>query len=732
MSESREEGLYLLLISIHGLIRGDHLELGRDPDTGGQIQYAVELTKALAADPAVDRVDLLTRQVFDPRVNPDYAEPQEEIADGAFIIRLPCGPRRYLRKELLWPHLDAFIDNALQHARRVGRTPDVIHSHYADSGYVGARLSQLMGVPLIHTGHSLGRVKLERLLASGMAENIIESQYNISQRIEAEEIALGNASLVVASTNQEVEEQYSQYENYHPKRMVVIPPGVDLSRFRPPRRADPEPAYAAEINRFLRYPRKPMILALSRADERKNIATLVRAYGENRQLRDAANLVIVAGNRDDIEFLEKGPKEVLKELLLMIDRYDLYGSTAYPKHHKSTDIPELYRLAAKVRGLFVNPALTEPFGLTLIEAAASGLPLVATEDGGPNDIINHCNNGLLIDPLDADELGAKLLDALGDRERWQRWSKSGLSGVRRYYSWKAHVKKYLRELQRVKRRFHKPVIRSRKSRLPAVDRILVSDIDNTLIGDREGLEILLQRLQEADGRIGFGIATGRHLNSALKVMKEWDIPKPDLLITSVGSELHYGAGLVEDLGWQRHIDYLWKPEALREALANLPGLKLQAKINQRRFKISYNVTPDSMLTLQEIRTHLRKLDLHARLIYSHQAYLDVLPVRASKGMAVRYLAMRWGVPPDCLLVAGDSGNDEEMLSGNTLGVVVGNYSPELEPLRNRPRIYFAGAGYAHGIVEGMDHYGFLNAACVPEYTDQINNNIGLETHNEYD
>ena len=707
MADSRGEGLYLVLISIHGLIRGERLELGRDPDTGGQIQYAVELTRALAAEPTVDRVDLLTRQIIDPAVSPDYAEPEEQIAEGAYIIRLPCGPRRYLRKELLWPHLDAFVDNALQHARRVGRTPDVIHGHYADSGYVGARLSQLMGVPLIYTGHSLGRVKLERLLASGVAENVIESQYNISQRIEAEEIALGNASLVVASTNQEVEEQYSQYENYHPERMVVIPPGVDLGRFHPPRRGEPPPPYADELGRFLRQPRKPMILALSRADERKNIATLVRAYGENRRLRDKANLVVVAGNRDDIQELDKGPQRVLQELLLMIDRYDLYGSIAYPKHHQSTDVPGLYRLAARTRGLFVNPALTEPFGLTLIEAAASGLPLVATEDGGPIDIIGHCKNGLLIDPLDAEALGETLLDALSDVERWRRWSRSGLRGVRRYYSWRAHVKRYLRELQRVKRRYHKPIIRAQKSRLPAVDRILVSDIDNTLIGDREGLELLLQRLREGDGRIGFGIATGRHLNSALKVIKEWGIPRPDLLITSVGSELHYGAGLVEDVGWQRHIDYLWKPEMLREALSTLPGLKLQAKVNQRRFKISYNVDPEKMPTLQEIRAHLRKRDLHARLIYSHQAYLDVLPVRASKGMAVRYLAMKWGVPPDCLLVAGDSGNDEEMLSGNTLGVVVGNYSPELEHLRDRPRIYFARAGYARGIIEGMEHYGFL-------------------------
>ncbi len=711
-------GLYLLLISIHGLIRGEQLELGRDADTGGQIQYAVELTRALAAHPEVDRVDLLTRRIEDPSLSPDYAVPQEQLAPGAHIIRLPCGPRRYLRKELLWPHLDAFIDNALQQMRRIGRTPDVIHSHYADSGYVGARLSQLLGVPLIHTGHSLGRIKLQRLLESGMAENIIESRYNISQRIEAEEITLGNASLVVASTNQEVEEQYSRYENYQPKRMVVIPPGVDLSRFHPPRRGEPLPGYAAQLERFLRQPRKPMILALSRADRRKNIATLVEAYGGNRELQERANLVIVAGNRDEIEELDEGAREVLRQLLLAIDRHDLYGRIAYPKRHRSTDVPDLYRLAARTRGLFVNPALTEPFGLTLIEAAASGLPLVATEDGGPIDIIQHCRNGMLIDPLDADALGATLLEAVSDRQRWLKWSRNGLRGVRRHYSWSAHVKRYLRELQRVKRRYHKPFIRAHKSRLPAVDRILISDIDNTLIGDRAGLELLLQKLSGAQERIGFGIATGRHLNSALKVIKEWGIPRPDLLITSVGSELHYGTGLAEDGGWQRHIDYLWKPEELRAALDPLPGLKLQSRINQRRFKISYNVDPEIAPDIQDIRSHLRRLDLHARVIYSHQAYLDILPVRASKGMAVRYLALRWGVPPDCLLVAGDSGNDEEMLSGNTLGVVVGNYSPELEHLRNRPRIYFASASYAHGIVEGMQHYDFLGDVGPPDRDGQ--------------
>ncbi|MCK4951174.1 MAG: glycosyltransferase, partial [Gammaproteobacteria bacterium] len=304
--ETEQNKLYIVLVSIHGLLRGHNMELGRDADTGGQTKYVIELARALSEHPDVNRVDILTRQVIDPKIDTDYSYPMEEIAHGANIIRLPCGPRRYLRKEVLWPYLDSFIDNSLQHFRKISRVPDVIHGHYADAGYVGSRMSQLLGVPLIQTGHSLGRVKKQRMLDSGANEKTIENQYNISQRIEAEEIALGNSALVIASTSQEVEEQYSQYENYQPKRMMIIPPGIDLVNFHPPQRGDKRPAIENDVNRFLKHPKKPMILALSRPDVRKNISTLVRAYGENQKLREHANLVIVAGNRDDIRSMEKG------------------------------------------------------------------------------------------------------------------------------------------------------------------------------------------------------------------------------------------------------------------------------------------------------------------------------------------------------------------------------------------------------------------------------------------
>ncbi len=706
--KQQAEGLYIMLISVHGLVRGYDMELGRDADTGGQIKYVVELAAALAAHPRVARVDLLTRQISDPKVNDSYAVPEERLAAKARIVRIPCGPRRYLRKEVLWPHLDSFADHALQHIRRIGRVPDVIHSHYADAGYVGARLAALLGVPLVFTGHSLGREKKRRLLDQGVKNEVIEKQYNMTQRIEAEEFALDNAALVVASTRQEVERQYRIYDNYQPARMRVIPPGVDLTHFYPTDTQTKKPGIYPDIRRFLRDPGQAMILALSRADERKNIATLIKAYGEHPALRERANLILVAGNRDDIAAMDKSARGVLTEILLLIDRYDLYGKVAYPKHHQSDDVPDLYRLAAESRGLFVNPALTEPFGLTLIEAAASGLPVVATEDGGPRDIIEVCRNGLLIDPLNAKAMGEAIHSALSDDARWTRWSEAGLAGAQNF-SWSSHVESYMKSIDTL----HDKPQRSQRAvaernPLPTADRLLVSDIDNTLIGDRSALKKLVERLRRTNGRVGFGVATGRRLESALQILKEWQVPVPDLIVTAVGTEIYYGPRHMSDVGYQRHLAYRWQPALLQEAMRDIPGILPQPASEQLPFKLSYFVAPEAP-PIAEISRRLRRRKLHANVVYSHGLYLDLLPVRASKGCAIRYLAMKWGIPVEHILVVGDSGNDEEMLTGNTLGVVVGNHSEELEKLRGRERIYFADGHYAWGILEGIEHYDFFGA-----------------------
>ncbi len=714
MSQDKE-GLYIVLISVHGLIRGSSLELGRDADTGGQTTYVVELAKALAQNPQVERVDLLTRRVIDPKVDESYAQKFEEIIPGANIVRISCGPRRYLRKEVLWPYMDSFADGVLRHLRLVRRVPHWIHSHYADAGYVGVRVANLLGIPLIHTGHSLGRIKRERLKAKGVKEKNIESRYNMTQRIEAEEMTLENASLVVTSTQQEVEEQYSLYDNYQPQFMKVLPPGTDLKRFCPPQENEHDPPYKKELARFLVDPDKPMILALSRPDERKNISTLVEAYGKNPRLRDMANLVIVAGNRDKIQDMEKGPRSVMTSLLLQVDQYDLYGSIAYPKQHQVTDVPDLYRVAAKTGGVFVNPAVTEPFGLTLIEAAASGLPMVATENGGPQEIIRNCKNGLLVDPLDSKKMGDALLDALSDRKRWQKWVQQGLKGSHQHYSWPGHVEKYLAECHKIlnKKYWKESMITKGVSKLPTVDRILLCDIDNTLTGDPKALEALLEMLKQTKARVGFGVATGRRLESTLEILKEWNISIPDILITSVGSEIHYGRPPVEDISWRQHINFRWKPEKLREAVSQLPGIRLQPQKEQQEHKISYYVDPKKWPGIREVRRALRKKNLQAQVIYSHEEFLDLLPVRASKGLALRFLSIKWGIPLQRFLVAGDSGNDREMLTGDTLAVVVGNYSPELSPLKERPCIYFAEEKHAGGIIEGIRFYDFFGDIRIP-------------------
>ncbi len=710
--DNRQKKLVILMLSVHGLVRGHELELGRDADTGGQVTYVVELARQLGLHPEVERVDLLTRLIEDERIDRSYAQREEPLGPGARIVRLPCGPKRYIRKELLWPHLDELVDNCLLFIRQQGQLPDLIHSHYADAGYVGQQLSGILGVPLIHTGHSLGRPKRERLLASGRKASAIERQFNLAQRIAVEEDLLTHATMIVTSTRQEVEEQYGLYDNYSHGRFEVIPPGTDTSRFTPRTSAKGSHLSLPFIDRFLREPGKPMVLALCRPDPRKNINGLITAFGEDKELQARANLVLVAGNRDDIDAMDSSSARVLTKMLLAIDRYDLWGKAAIPKHHSPEDVPEIYRLAAKRRGVFVNPALTEPFGLTLIEAAASGLPFVATEDGGPRDIVANCRSGALVDPLDSQALAQALNYVLEDRKRWQQFSRNGIAGVRNHYSWSAHGSKYIKHAKKVLHRSRKRLRRQRaftvqdgKSPVPLVQKALISDIDNTLLGDKVSLRRLIAWLEERAGSVAFGIATGRSLESALEILAQWKVPTPNVLITSVGSEINHGPDLLADIGYRNHIRYRWRRQDILAALTGFPGLQLQAPGNQREFKISFDVDPEAFSSLTEMHAFLRNRKLHANLIYSHEAYLDVLPVRASKGHAVRYLAYRWGLPLHSFLVAGDSGNDIEMMVGDTLGVVVGNHSPELAPLRGRNKIYFAEGTYAQGILDGLDHYG---------------------------
>jgi len=711
--KNQDGSLYVVLLSIHGLIRGRDLELGRDADTGGQTRYVVELACALAEHPRVERVDLLTRRVVDPQVSEDYAERSEPLTGNARIVRIDCGEEGYIAKEELWDCLDSFGDRTLEYLREQERLPDIIHSHYADAGYVGTRLSRQLGLPLVHTGHSLGRVKRRRLLAAGLKRSELEKRYHISRRVAAEEETLGLADLVITSTRQESESQYGLYDFHVPDRMRVIPPGVDLERFHPPLGNERQATMHRELKRFLGRPEKPMILALSRPDRRKNITTLVDAYGGSPRLQELANLVIVAGNRDDIAELDVGAGEVLTDILLGIDRHDLYGRVAYPKHHRADDVPLLYRLASLSGGVFVNPALTEPFGLTLLEAAASRLPVVATEDGGPQDIIDNCANGYLVDPLDPEGMARALLRVLSDREHWRALAENGLEGVRRHYSWAAHTAAYVEEIA--------PLAAATPPRPGPQpwsgqfrDRAIFTDLDKNLVGDQPALDAFIEVMRRERRRAAFGVATGRRLDSALRLMRRLGIPRPDVLITSLGTDIYYAPNLTRDTHWRDHIDHLWHPRQVRRLLNDLPGLEPQPAREQGEFKLSWYIDPEVAPSLDEINRLLHQNEITVNVTLSFGQFLDVVPVRASKGAALRWFAEQRDVPLSRVLAAGGSGADETMMRGDTLAVVVANrHHEELSELAGSRDIFFATRPHAAGILEALEHYDFFGACRVP-------------------
>ena len=222
--------------------------IAEHPDFGGQLIYVKEVAIAMAQQG--HQVDILTRQIIDPDW-PEFAQIFDAYpgVDNVRIIRLPAGPKEFLPKELLWPHLVTdWVPNILKFYQQQGGLPDAMTAHYGDGGLCGVLIEDKTGVPFTFTAHSLGAQKMDKLEAN--PENLaeIDEQFHFRYRIVAERLSMNRSAVNITSTQQERFEQYSHpaYRDAvdvdNDNCFAVIPPGVDASIFSADARFENEEA----------------------------------------------------------------------------------------------------------------------------------------------------------------------------------------------------------------------------------------------------------------------------------------------------------------------------------------------------------------------------------------------------------------------------------------------------------------------------------------------------------
>lgn len=700
LPNKRKRVMFVVHVALQGCLKSRDVEYGMTPDTGGHIKYLLELVEAQAKNAVIDRIVVATRG-FESVYGDEYRPGLERLGLKVELLRIATQQPGYLSKEEMWTETESFAEGLAAWLNAQDSKPNILHAHYADAATVATAIRKRHGIPFIFTAHSLGRVKQQTISDADLTP---EARVSLERRIEIEEAAFASADLVVASSRDEAEVQYAAYRNYDPGKIRIVEPGSDLALYRS---AEPSARVEAMIAPFLRDPDKPVVLAIARPVAKKNLPMLVEAFGRHDWLRENANLVIVAGTRGDIDDLDPELAREMRSILDAIDRHDLYGKVAVPKSHRPEDIPAIYAFARKRCGVFANPALNEPFGLTLLEAAASGLPVVATDSGGPNDIVERCGNGRLVNPQNPDAIAEACREILSDPGLWQDLSKKGAEAVSAY-DWKSHAERCAKlALRLAAPASNRDGLRPRQ--------LLVCDIDNTLTGSIPCVNAF-RRWHEGETDLAFAVATGRSFHSALSILEQQDAPYPEIIVSSVGSEIYWrepnGVTYRRDEAWSRTIADGWQRKTLAHALERFETIVPQGALEQRDFKLSYLAEGDRSIVTR-LRAHLQAMGLAASIIHSHGRYLDVLPVAASKGAAIGYLRRRLKLADENVFAAGDSGNDIEMLRSVPQSIIVANYSDSLAARPDLAHSYVARNAHALGIIEGVRHFRSLSARARP-------------------
>ncbi|WP_102146980.1 sucrose synthase, partial [Fischerella thermalis] len=434
----------IVLVSPHGWF-GQEGVLGR-PDTGGQVVYVLDqarnLEKQLEEDAVLagleglnvqPKVIILTRLI--PNSEDTLCNQRLEKVHGtenAWILRVPLREfnpnmtQNWISRFELWPYLETYAIDAEKEilAEFQGR-PDLIVGNYSDGNLVAFLLARRLDVTHCIIAHALEKSKY---LFSNLYWQDLEDKYHFSLQFTADLLVMNAANFIISSTYQEIvgtPDSIGQYESYKcftmpdlyhvvngielfSPKFNVVPPGVNENYFFPytrsedrvesDRRRIEEMLFtledSAQIFGKLDDPSKRPLFSMARLDRIKNLTGLAECFGQSQELQDHCNLILVAGKLRVEESTDNEEREEIVKLYRIIEQYNLQGKIRWLGVRLSkTDSGEVYRVIADHQGIFVQPALFEAFGLTILEAMISGLPTFATQFGGPLEIIQDQVNG---------------------------------------------------------------------------------------------------------------------------------------------------------------------------------------------------------------------------------------------------------------------------------------------------------------------------------------------------
>lgn len=412
----------IMMISTHGYVAAE-APLGA-PDTGGQVVYVLELSKKLAQFGY--KVDIWTRRFEE--------QPEtEEVDENVRIIRVPCGGKDFIPKEYLYEKIPEWAKNALGFMKKNRLSYSFVNSHYWDAGLAGHMLSEKLDIPHVHTPHSIGTWKKEQMETDYADDaHTFEEKYNFTNRIKYETMIYRSCDLLIATTPIQVDKIESDYD-IPQKRIRMIPPGYDDNRFFPVGESSRQ-----AVRTQLGFTGKT-VFAVSRLANNKGLDLLIDSFALLAERMDDAQLVLAIGHEDRSETEE----EIYQDLLSLIDRLNLKDKVKFIGFIPDEELPDYYRAA----DLFALSSRYEPFGMTAIEAMASGTPCVVTIHGGLCRVLEYGIHAQFADTFDREDLGISMYQALKYKSLHRRMAEKGAQRARARFTWTGIAQKLLNDVE---------------------------------------------------------------------------------------------------------------------------------------------------------------------------------------------------------------------------------------------------------------------------------------------